>query len=74
MLKKDLLGFLLNYLKCLFALILLGYLLPKFLDYLLFYFYKRNAIYKNSIFVIDIHNNINIFQYYYNVFRSYITY
>lgn len=74
MIKKDIIGFIIIYLKCLFALIMLGYLLPKFFDYLFFYFFKRNVIYKNSIFVIDIHNNINIFQYYYNVFRSYITY
>jgi hypothetical protein len=74
MIKKDIVGFLITYIKCLLVLIVLGYLLPMFFDYLLFYFYKRKVIYKNSIFVIDIHNNINIFQYYYNAFRSYITY
>ncbi len=72
--KNDFYNFLWIYLKCFALLVILGYILPIVFDQLIFYLYKRTVIHKNSIFVADIHDNINFFQYYYNAFRSYITY
>lgn len=66
--------FLIIYFESFLLLVLLGVILPRFIDYLLFYIYKSTANHRNSIFVVVINDNVSFIQYYYNVFRSFITY
>lgn len=43
--------------KCILILILLGIILPKIVDYLIFYLISKQKIHSNSIFVYNILNN-----------------
>lgn len=44
-------------LKCILILILLGVILPKIVDYLIFFLISKQKIHSNSIFVYNILNN-----------------
>lgn len=60
-------------LKCFFILIFFGLLLPKVLDYILYYFISKPNVYDNSILVNNIVNkNLDIIYKYITVFNDFL--
>lgn len=65
--------FIIIILECFFILIFFGILLPRILDYILYYFIIKPKVYQNSIFVYSIINkNFNILYNYTVVFNQFL--
>ena len=70
---KEFGDFIIILLKCFFILIFFGLLLPKFLDYILYYFISKPNVYDNSILVHNIVNkNLDIIYKYITVFNEFL--
>lgn len=65
--------FIIVLLKCFFILIFFGLLLPKVLDYILYYFISEPNTYDNSILVHNIVNkNLDIIYKYITIFNEFL--
>lgn len=70
---EELGNFIIVLLKCFFILIFLGLVLPKVLDYILYYFISKPNVYDNSILVNNIVNkNLDIIYKYITVFNDFL--
>ena len=70
---KELGDFIIILLKCLLILIFFGLLLPRFLDYILYYYISKPNVYDNSILVHNIVNkNLDIIYKYITVFNEFL--
>lgn len=70
---KEFGGFIIVLLKCFLILIFFGLLLPKVLDYILYYFISKPNVYDNSILVNNIVNkNLDIIYKYITVFNDFL--
>lgn len=71
--NEELGDFIIVLLKCFLILIFLGMVLPKVLDYILYYFISKPNIYDNSILVNNIVNkNLDIIYKYITVFNDFL--
>lgn len=72
-LNRKVTSFIIIILKCFFILIFFGIILPRALDYTLYYFIIKPKIYQNSIFVYSIFNkNFNILYNYTIIFNQFL--
>lgn len=70
---KEFGDFIIVLLKCFLILIFFGLLLPKVLDYILYYFISKPNVYDNSILVNNIVNkNLDIIYKYITVFNDFL--
>lgn len=71
--NEELGDFIIVLLKCFLILIFLGMVLPKVLDYILYYFISKPNVYDNSILVNNIVNkNLDIIYKYITVFNDFL--
>ncbi|XOQ58705.1 MAG: Endonuclease III [Clostridium sp.] len=60
-------------LKCFLILVLFGLFLPKFMDYVLYYFIIKPHVYQNSLFVYNVFNkDLTIIYNYIIVVREFL--
>lgn len=72
-LDKEFAEFIIVLLKCFLILIFFGLLLPKLLDYILYFFISKPNVYDNSILVHNIVNkNLDIIYKYITVFNEFL--
>lgn len=71
---KNVIRYVKLYLKSLFIIFILGFIMPIILDYSLFYVYTKNINYRNSVFVGNFYNDTNILNTYLLLLKRYITY
>lgn len=65
--------FIVTIFKCFLILVLFGIFLPKFLDYMLYYFMIKPDMYQNSLFVYSAYNkNIILLYNFAVVFNEFI--
>lgn len=70
---KEFGDFIIVLLKCFFILIFFGLLLPRVLDYILYYFISTPNVYDNSMLVNNIVNkNLDIIYKYITVFNEFL--
>lgn len=73
--KSNITDFIIIFLKCFLILIFFGFFLPKFLDFILYYYICKPNIYDNSILVHNIVNkNIDLINNYVTVFKDFLRY
>jgi len=70
---KEFGDFIIVLLKCFLILIFFGLLLPRFLDYILYYFISKPNVYDNSILVTNIINkNFDIISKYITIVNDFL--
>lgn len=70
---KEFADFIIVVLKCFFILVFFGLLLPKLLEFILYYYICKPNVYDNSILVHNIVNkNLDIIYNYITVFKEFL--
>lgn len=72
--QKNMLDSIKMYLKSLFIIFIIGFILPVVVDYALFNIYTKNITYRNSVFVGNFYNDTNILSTYLWLLKKYIIY